>query len=88
MSDAFPVTSITRSSFGTDARVLTASASDLDPPAKSVVLLTAGDITIVPLRAGAPSLPFVGLPAGYIIPFVVRQVTALANGATCAAIDA
>lgn len=87
MSDAFPVTGITRSSFGTNSRLLTASASDLDPPAKSVVLLTAGDITVVPLAAGAPSLSFVGLPAGYIIPFVVRRVTALAAGATCAAID-
>lgn len=87
MSDAFPVTGITRSSFGTNSRLLTASASDLDPPAKSVVLLTAGNITVVPLEEGAPDLAFVGLPAGYIIPFVVRRVTALAAGATCAAID-
>jgi hypothetical protein len=74
------------SSFGRKGRTITPAAADLDPIAKSVVMLTAGDITIVPTdNATATTLVFAGLPAGYIIPFVVRRVTACTG--TCAAID-
>lgn len=73
-------------SFGHKGRTITPAAADLDPIAKSVVMLTAGDITIVPNgNATATTLVFAGLPAGYIIPFVVRRVTACTG--TCAAID-
>lgn len=74
------------SSFGFKGRNITPGSSDLDPIAKSVVMLTAGDITVIPKgNIDATTLVFAGLPAGYIIPFVVRRVTACTG--TCAAID-
>lgn len=76
----------TASSFGLKGRTITPGASDLNPIAKSVVMLTDGDLTIIPPgNADAAPLVFVGLPAGYIVPFVVRRVTACTG--TCAAID-
>lgn len=63
--------------FGRKGRVITPAATDLDPIAKSLVLLTAGDVTIVPAdNADAATLAFVGLAAGAVIPFQVRRVTA------------
>lgn len=72
--------------FGFKGRLVTPGATDLDPLAKSVVMLTAGDITVVPFgNANGDALAFAGLPAGYIIPFIVRRVTACTS--TCATID-
>jgi hypothetical protein len=49
-------------------------------------MLTAGDITIIPDgNANGSTLVFEGLSAGYIIPYVVRRVTACTG--TCATID-
>jgi len=76
----------TASSFGLRGRTITPGASDIDPVAKSIVMLSAGGITIVPANnANGSTLVFADLPAGYIIPFVVRRVTACSG--TCAAID-
>lgn len=76
----------TATSFGRKGRTITPGASDLDPIAKSVVMLTEGDITIVPTsNANGSTLVFAGLPAGYILPYVVRRVTACTG--TCATID-
>jgi hypothetical protein len=87
-SQTFPPQTVTRSTFGTNARVITeGSASALTPPAKAVVLLTAGNITITPDADGAPDLTFVGVPAGFIPPYAVRRVVALGSGATCATVD-
>lgn len=73
-------------SFGTTARIVTPGATDLDPIAKGVVCLTAGDITIVPVgNDNAVTLAFVGVPAGFIPPYRVRRVTAAT--ATVATID-
>lgn len=73
-------------SFGPRGRVITPGAVDLDPVAKSVVMLTAGDITIVPTgNANGDTLAFSGLPAGYVIPYRVRRVTACTGA--CATID-
>lgn len=73
-------------SFGRKGRTITPGASDLDPIAKSVVMLTAGDITVIPQgNADGDTLVFAGLSAGYVIPFVVRRVTACTG--TCATID-
>lgn len=73
-------------SFGPKGRVITPGSSDLDPIAKSVVMLSDGDITIIPTgNDNADTLAFVGLPAGYIIPYRVRRVTACTG--TCATID-
>lgn len=85
-SPEWPIGQNEADGFGYKGRVITPAASDLDPIAKSVVMLTAGDITIVPFgNATATTLAFAGLPAGYIIPFRVRRVTACTS--TCATID-
>lgn len=77
----------TAASFGREGRTITPSSSDLDPIAKAVVMLATGDITVVPSgNADATTIAFTGLPAGYIIPFIVRRVTACSS--SCAAIDA
>jgi hypothetical protein len=79
----YPISSSSRSSFGTSTRA--APVGVLSPEAKSLVLLTAGDITVKTLSG--PDLVFVGLPAGYVIPFVVSEIVALGSGATAATID-
>ncbi|MGR9384903.1 spike base protein, RCAP_Rcc01079 family [Rhizobium leguminosarum] len=77
----------TAQSFGREGRTITPGASDLDPIAKAVVMLATGDITVVPRdNQDASTIAFTGLPAGYIIPFIVRRVTACSS--SCAAIDA
>jgi len=77
----------TASSFGRKSRAITPGSSDLDPIAKAVVMLATGDITVIPAdNLDAVTVAFTGLPAGYIIPFVVRRVTACSS--TCASIDA
>jgi hypothetical protein len=73
-----------QTTFGLAGRVITPSANLLDPPAKAVVMLADGDITIVPLNS-TQAISFVGVPAGYIPPFVVGKVTACS--VSCAAID-
>jgi hypothetical protein len=58
--------------------IVTPGASDLPGgPAKGIVLLTPGNVTVVPIdnADGAP-LAFFDLPSGYVIPFRVRRVTA------------
>lgn len=73
-------------SFGRKSRIVTPGNTDIDPFAKSVVMLTAGDITIVPYgNDNGITIAFAGLPAGYIIPFQIRRVTACTG--TCATID-
>lgn len=82
MAQFTPVT-VTRSTFGTKTRA--APVGVLSPHVKSIVLLTAGDITIK--TVSGPNIAFVGLPAGYVIPFVVTEIVALANGATAMTIE-
>jgi len=63
--------------FGRFSAIITPGATDIDPLPKSVVLLTTGDITVIPDgNDNAVTLAFVGLPAGYVVPFRVRRVTA------------
>jgi hypothetical protein len=77
MADPFASFSETPNSFGRAGAVITPGASDLAVIPKGVVCLTGGDVTIVPLsNANGDTLTFTGLPAGYIIPFRVRRVTA------------
>jgi hypothetical protein len=64
-------------SFGLTSRPLTPGTDDIDPIPKGVVLLEAGDITVVPAGNGdAGTVSFVGVPAGFVPPFRVRRVTA------------
>lgn len=70
-------------SFGQKGRLITPAGTDLDPIAKSVYMLTAGDITFMP--AGQSGTLTASLPAGAIIPYRIRQVTACTG--TCATID-
>lgn len=75
------------SSFGRKARAVTPGNTDLDPIAKSIVMRATGDITVIPAgNQDGETISFTGLPAGYIIPFVVRRVTACSS--SCATIDA
>jgi hypothetical protein len=77
MADKFATFMDTPDQFGKVGAVITPSASDLTDIPKGVVLLTAGNVTVVPVaNDNADALAFVGLPAGYIIPFRVRRVTA------------
>lgn len=81
--DEFPATP---GGFGRKARIVTPSATDLDPIAKAVVCLTSGDITIVPPgNANGVTITFTGVPVGFIPPYRVRRVTAAT--ATVATID-
>ena len=77
MADDFESFADTPQSFGRKGTLINPGATDLDPLPKSVVLLTSGNVTIVPVdNADADTMAFVGLPAGYIIPYRVRRVTA------------
>lgn len=64
-------------SLGRKGATITPGASDLPAGTKGVVLLTSGDVTIVPAdNDDAATLTFTGAPAGFIPPYVVRRVTA------------
>lgn len=85
-SDPYKSTAQSADSFGTKGRTITPGATDIDPIPKGLVVLSAGDATIVPVdNANAETLAFTGLAAGAIIPFRVRRVTAAT--ATLATID-
>jgi len=71
------VTPNTYETFGKSTRLIS-GVTLLDPIAKSIVLLTAGDVTVTP-AGSSQALAFVGLPAGYIIPFQVKSATATAG---------
>jgi hypothetical protein len=74
-------------SFGRKGRVITPGATDLNPIAKSVIMLADGDITIVPDgNDNATTITFTGVFVGFIVPYVVRRVTACTS--SCATIDA
>lgn len=70
--------------FGSRTRVITPGAAPIDPPAKAVVMLAAGDITIVPFNS-TTELAFVDVPAGYSPPYIVGKVTACSS--SCATVD-
>ncbi|MGV2188774.1 spike base protein, RCAP_Rcc01079 family [Agrobacterium vitis] len=51
--------------------------ADLSSTAKGLLVLAAGDVTVVPIdNADAETVAFTGLTAGQFIPLVVRRVTA------------
>lgn len=79
----FPPVTANRLTPGTKGEVK--GVGVISPPVKGLVLLTAGDATVKSMAGD--NLPFVGLPAGYVFPFVITEIVALANGATAATID-
>jgi hypothetical protein len=77
MADPFSTFADSPVQFGRAGAVITPGATDLDPLPKAIVCLTGGDVTVVPDgNANATTIAFVGLPAGYVIPYRVRRVTA------------
>lgn len=65
------------SSFGRRTAAVTPGANDLPTVAKAIVLLTDGDVTVVPVDNGdSETVSFTGLAAGTILPLIVRRVTA------------
>lgn len=73
-------------SWGTIGTLITPGNTDLSPIPKGVIMLAAGDITI--LCGGATddtqTLTFTGVPGGFIPPYFVRRVTACSS--SCATI--
>ncbi|WP_316214307.1 hypothetical protein [Bradyrhizobium sp. SZCCHNR2032] len=64
-------------SFGRRGTVVTPGSSDLPNIAKGLVVLAAGDATIIPVdNVDSGTLSFTGLSAGAVIPYQVRRVTA------------
>lgn len=72
--------------FGQKGRLVTPAATDLDPIAKSVVMLATGNITVLPINNAVTDLiTFTGVPAGFVVPYFIRRVTACSS--SCATID-
>lgn len=86
MADPLQNFTATPSSFGTKGTTITPGAGDLPGGAvKGVVMLAAGDITIVPVgNADGETIAFTGCPVGFIPPYRVRRVTAAT--AACATV--
>lgn len=76
-------------SFGRKSRAVTPSDStDLDPYAKAVVVLSVGDLVILPVdNADGSTVTFEDVPIGFIPPFQVRRVYATGTTATVATVD-
>jgi len=76
MADPYSSEIETAISPGKAARVITPSGSDIDPVAKSLLVLATGNITFVPVgNADGDSITITGAPAGAVIPIRVRRVT-------------
>ena len=73
----FPASSASRSTLGTASRA--AAVGAVSPPAKAVVMTTAGSISIKTLDG--TTIAFTGLPAGYVVPFVVQEVVSITGSA-------
>jgi hypothetical protein len=78
-----------KSDFGRSSRDVTpADGSDNVEPYARVVCLTTGNISVIPVKnADAVTIDFVGVPAGYVVPFYVRRVLSTGTTATVATID-
>jgi hypothetical protein len=91
--DVFTNTTSSPSGFGALARTGADAAKsdtvDLNPYAKSIILLTAGTLKILPAGNddAKPIAWTESLPAGWICPYRVRRVFATGTAATFATID-
>ncbi len=67
--------------------IVPSDSADLPIYAKSIVVLAAGDVKIIPVENDdASPLQFTGLSAGSVVPFQVRRVLATGTTATVASI--
>lgn len=77
ISDPYAGHSNVRSAYGKKSKAITPGNNDLATVPKGIVLLTDGDVTVIPQgNADNETVSFVALSAGYVIPFMVRRVTA------------
>jgi len=77
MSDFYSSSPPSATTPGTIGQIITPGATDLNPTAKSIVTLTSGNVTLVPVgNAPSDTLAFVDLPSGWVCPYRVRRVTA------------
>ena len=87
--DRFPGAAPT--TFGNNCVVGTKSDTvDFTSYPKGIVLLTAGDLCVVPLKAtddAGGRITFTGLTAGYVPPFRIRRVHSTGTTATFATIE-
>ena len=68
---------------GAGKLIVKSDTVDLDPYAKSIVVITAGNLIIIPVEnADADTITFTAAPVGFIPPYAVRRV--LATGSTAA----
>lgn len=71
--------------FGLKSRAVSPNDGvDLDPYAKTVTCLTAGNLAVIPSINGdlaGDVVAYIGVPAGFSPPFQVRRV--MATGTTC-----
>lgn len=62
--------------------------NDLDPYAKAIVVVAAGNLVIIPAKnADDAPITFTACPVGFIPPYRVRRVKATGTTATVATID-
>lgn len=75
-------------SFGRAGAIITTSdgTDHATGPFKGVVTLAAGNISILPVDS-AVAIPFVGVPAGFIPPYVVRRVLSTGTSVAVASIE-
>ena len=77
MADPYKNMGADLQSFGRRGRVVTPGSTDLTDVAKGLIVLSAGDATIIPVdNSDSGTLAFTGLSVGQIIPYQVRRVTA------------
>lgn len=58
-------------------QTVTPAAVDFARVARAVVILAAGDVTLVPAdNATGETFTFVGLPSGTVLPILTRRITA------------
>jgi hypothetical protein len=77
MSDPYKNVGGDLSSFGRRGLPVTPGATDLPNTVKGLVVLAAGNATIIPVdNLDTDTLTFTGLPVGAIIPYQVRRITA------------
>ncbi|WP_156941418.1 hypothetical protein [Mesorhizobium sp. LNJC405B00] len=84
MNDPYEDNSPGPSSLGRSGRLVVPSdTEDLPVVAKAIVCATNGNVNVVPVaNADDAPVPFIGVPAGYVIPYQVRRVMAAGTTAT------